>query len=211
MSSYQIEQVEQDGIRLTISYDSDIESPREWGNDSKMVCFHKRYSLPNEIDFNKDDYNSFSEMRRAIEKEYDVCCILPVWMYDHSGISLSTGRTCEWDSIQIGFIFLTKENARQQHKCKRISKRIKDMVEKNLIAEIEIYGQYLNGDVYDFALERALEVKVRKTYSTGEVKEEIEIEYEDIDSCGGFYNKADMKDNVSEEYYKLFDAISNIR
>jgi hypothetical protein len=33
------------GLTIEIHQDADPESPREWGNSSNMVCFHKRYNL----------------------------------------------------------------------------------------------------------------------------------------------------------------------
>jgi hypothetical protein len=33
------------GLTIEIHQDEDPESPREWGNPSNMVCFHKRYNL----------------------------------------------------------------------------------------------------------------------------------------------------------------------
>lgn len=212
MSDYIVEQVEQDGIRLTIEYDTDTMNPREddCGLGSRMVCFHRRYNLPNEENFNHNDYNTWEEMEQAIRKENDIAVILPVWMYDHSGISLSTGRTCSWDSGQVGFIYITKPMIRQLRNCKYVTKKLLKAEEEFLIGQIELYSQYLNGEVYYFKLEESKKVMVTKTYANGEQHEFEEVEYEELDSCGGFYSKDDMKDNCSKEYHKLFDSLTNL-
>ena len=69
-------------------------------------------------------------------------CILPVYMYDHSGITLSTGPfSCPWDSGQVGFIYVTKE------KC---DKEQVDFAkaEDYLKGEIATLDQYVTGDIW---------------------------------------------------------------
>lgn len=164
-------------FNIDIIYDENAESPREWDNLGKMICFHSRYNLPNEQDltnFKTDNFNSWEEMKKELIKEYDPCLILPVFMYDHSGLSLNTGGfSCQWDSGQIGFILATKKQVMEEWKVKRISKKLKSLVESNLKGEVETYSNYLNGDVYGF-----------------EITDEND---EFLDSCYGFYEIEDAK------------------
>ena len=196
------------GFRLAIYNDSDTENPREFGPDSVMVSFHRNCSLPNESDYDKNDFPSFSEMRKQFEKEFDIACILPIWLYDHSGVSLSTSRTCQWDSMQVGFIYITKQALRIQHKCKNITKKILKLAEENLEAEIDIYGKYMNGDAYGFVLEELKVYSEVKTYSNGETVELEDLEeWNEIDSCWGFYDVKDIKDNLPKEHAHLVDEL----
>lgn len=213
MSDYTIETIEKDNLRLTISYDTDAMNPREddCGLGSRMVCFHKRYNMPNEENYDYNDYNSWKEFEQQIRKDNDIAILLNVFMYEHSGVSLSTARTCQWDSGQVGFMYITKPMIRQLRNCKYVTKKILEQEEQYLRNQIKIYGKYMNGDVYGFQLEE-IEVKsYKKVYSNGEESEDIEEkEYNEIDSCWGFYSKQDMKDNVHEKYHYLFDELSNI-
>jgi hypothetical protein len=68
--------------------------------------------------------------------------ILPLYLYDHSGITISTKPFgCPWDSGQVGFIFADRE-------CKEYD----DML-AGLTAEVETYDSYLTGDVYGYTIE----------------------------------------------------------
>jgi hypothetical protein len=65
-------------------------------------------------------------------------------MYDHSGITISYKPfSCPWDSGQIGWIFVNKDQVRREFGVKRISKKVMDKVRSVLIAEIEDYNEYL--------------------------------------------------------------------
>ena len=57
--------------------------------------------------------------------------ILPVYMYNHSGICISTTPfSCKWDSGQIGYIYSREDT------------------DDILKADIGLYSSYLEGDVY---------------------------------------------------------------
>lgn len=57
-----------------------------------------------------------AEMLRMCEK-YGEVAVLPLYLYDHSGISMSTGsfvgraQHAEWDSGQVGYIYMDKKTA----------------------------------------------------------------------------------------------------
>jgi len=209
MNNYIINQVEHNGLRLTIKYDTDLIDPREDLCSSKMVCFHRNYNLPNESDYDYKDYGSWKELEQAIIKENDIAVILPVWMYDHSSISLSTGRTCSWDSMQVGFIYITKPMVRKLRNCKYVTEKILKAEAEFLIEQIRLYTQYLNGDVYYFKIEECKKVIVNKTYSNGDQENFEELEFEEIDSCGNLYSKDSMKETSCKEYHELFDLVTN--
>lgn len=154
--------------RLKLMYDSSPESPRTWDNLGTMVCFHNRYDLGDKHNYSSDDYNNWEEMKKAIIKEENTAVILPLYMYDHSGISISTSPfSCRWDSGQIGFIFVSKEKALEEFGGKIVTAKLKERIEKILEGEVETYTQYVEGEVYGFEI----------------VDEDDDI----IDSCYGFY------------------------
>ena len=159
---------------LRIFRDVDPQSnPREWDNLGIMMCFHKRYNLPNETDENQDGFYSWGEVENFILKEIKPIAIFPIYLYDHSGISISINRNapfnCPFDSGQIGYIFMTKETAKK-------NKLTKNKAEKILIDETEVYNQFLEGDVYGFEL-----------YKKTKCKFCVETKEENIDGCWGFY------------------------
>jgi hypothetical protein len=163
---------------IEIFPDNDPETPREWSNLGKMICFHKRYSLGDKHDYNHSDYNSWDEMEKAIVKENNVAVILPLYLYDHSGITISTTPfSCGWDSGRIGFIYVSKEDVLKEFGGKIVTKKLKEKAEGILKGEVKTYDQYLVGDVYGYKIS-----KVSTCEQGHEHKEEI-------DSCWGFYGE----------------------
>lgn len=138
---------------IEIFQDDSPESPREWSNLGKMICFHKRYSLGDKHDYNHNDYSGWDEMEKAIVKENNVAVILPLYLYDHSGITISTTPFgCNWDSRQIGFIFISKKKMLEEYGGKIVTKKLKERVTEYLKGEVKTYDQYLRGDVYGYKI-----------------------------------------------------------
>lgn len=151
---------ELNGYKITIFQDSYYESPRDWDNLGTMVCWHRRYDL--------GDKHSFSEPSDFIEwkKHHDVI-VLPLYLYDHSGITISTGPfSCPWDSGQVGYIYVEKDKVRKEWGWKHITKKREERIKQALKQEVSTYDDYLTGNVYGY------------TVSRGD---------EELDSCGGFY------------------------
>jgi hypothetical protein len=139
---------------IQISHDDFSMHPRtDFDNLGSMVMFHNRYNLPNEGSYNKNDFNSWAELEKDIIRKEDIAVIIPVYMYEHSGVVLNTnGFSCPWDSGQVGFIFISKAKARTECSWKQITKTRRERLEKHLIGEVEVYSQYLNGDVYGYTV-----------------------------------------------------------
>ncbi len=154
--------------RLKVVQDSSADSPRGWDNLGKMICFHNRYDLGDKHNYSADDYSGWEEMKKAILKEENPAVILPLYMYDHSGISISTSPfSCRWDSGQIGFVLVSKKQALEEYGGVRVSSKTKAKIESVLQGEVETYTQYVGGEVYGFQI----------------VDEDDDI----VDSCYGFY------------------------
>lgn len=121
--------------------------PREWDNFGTMVCFHDKYSLGDKHDFNKGDYNDWDEVRQAIQDQGGVL-ILPLGVYEHSGISMYIGgKTDEWDSYKVGFIYVTQADLDREGLT--IEK-----AEELLKNEVKVYDAYLKGEVYCWGVEQ---------------------------------------------------------
>ncbi len=149
---------------IEIINDEDPENPREWDNLGTMICFHRRYNLGDEHNFDNP-----SEARDFLKNKKARHIVLPLYLYDHSGITMNTtGFSCPWDSGQVGWIYITREKIRQEYGCKRVSKKMVEKVSGYLRNEVKTYDQYLCGDVYGFRI----------------TDEETD---EEIESCWGFF------------------------
>ena len=177
--------------KLEIFHDQSPESPRSWDNLGTMICFHRRYSLGDKHDYNSNDYSGWDEMEEAIIKNENVAVILPLYLYDHGGITISTSSfSCRWDSAQIGFIFVSKEKLRKEYNTKRITKGIIVKATNVLEGEVETCDQYLTGEVYGY--------RVSKISVCNEGHEHSE----EVDSCWGYYGE----DSVNEEGNSVLDS-----
>jgi hypothetical protein len=177
-------------IILAILRDDTPESPRAWSNMGKMICFHKRYDLGDKHDYDMKDYNSWDDLYEAIRKNEDAIIIIPLFLYDHSGITISTHPfSSNFDSGQIGYIYATKKDAKEEWPIEYIVGEAERRATNVLESEVQIYDQYLRGDVYGFVLE--------KTDGT------------QIDSCWGFYGndfeKNGLKEHLGEYAHMLKD------
>jgi hypothetical protein len=129
-----------DGNVTKIYYDTDCNNPRNDENLFNMVFFHKNKSIGDNHDFDcPEDYETF-------EKENKDIVSLPVYAYQHGGISLSLSPfSCPWDSGKIGYIYITKD---------KISENNIDLANllKYASSELEVYSQWLNGEVYGYKI-----------------------------------------------------------
>ena len=152
---------------IKILQDNEPVNPREWDNIGTIICFHKKHSLGDPHDYNFNDFNSWEELKNQINKDQNVAVILPIYMYDHSGITIKTTPfNCPWDSGQIGFIFISKEKALNEFGGCKITNILRKRLIQLLIGEVDTYDQYLAGDVYGY---------------------QITLNDEVLDSCWGYY------------------------
>jgi hypothetical protein len=171
-----VDTIELDGFTVNIIQDDDPMNPREeWDNLGTMVCFHNRYNLGD-----KDHgFSDPSDFREWLKENPSI--VLPLYLYDHSGISMSTGSFSDpWDSGQVGWIYVTYVKIRKEYSWKYITSARAKQIQTYLKNEVETYDQYLTGDVYGFQV------------VCNECKE-------DLDSCWGFYG-SNWKENGLLEY-----------
>ena len=115
------------------------------GYSSHLHCWNRRHSLGD-----KDTPNE-----PIPDTELDKIGVwLPVYMYDHSGITIRTfPYSCRWDSGRLGYIYLTWEDIRKNYGRKRITKRLKSEVIEDLIFQIQELDDYLQGDEDEYVEE----------------------------------------------------------
>jgi hypothetical protein len=129
-----------------------------------MVCFHKKYTLGDKHNLKPSDFSGWDELEKYLVEEKGATHILPIYMYDHSGIALRTTMfTCPWDSGQVGFIYASLEKSSVND----------NEVSCQLVFEVEIYGKYINGEVLGYLVKN----------------ENDEI----IDSCFGFFSEDETR------------------
>lgn len=209
---------EVEGVRIRVEYDDDAESPRTaWDNVTAFWSdgMHRRYNfheaaadevlariksampVPDEL---LEDGSDVEIIQWLMENQTPVSSyvIMPVYMYDHSGLSFSTGGfSCGWDSGTIGFMMVDVERWDVQHggewSVEAATQRIVDEVQD--LDNYHVYG------------------------ACGYVIETCEgceccghIEWVEEDSCWGFYGdpeerKAALIDHVGEKYRYLLEGM----
>lgn len=196
MSSDYKEYTEYKGYNIVIEPDECNESPRENDNLGHMACFHDRYNLGDEYTDRPDrvrdpaDFNQWFD-----ENEKDIAIILPLYLYDHSGITMWTDDGVQryhqhyaWDGGQVGYIYVLKSELRNEYHVKHVTKKILDLARKVLIGEVQEYDQFLTGDVWGYNI-----------YAPNDEDQE-----ESLDSCWGFYGS----DYCLEQAKEIVDSLA---
>lgn len=178
MQAIETETIELNGLtaKVSIYLDETPENPRKaWDNLGTMLCAHRRYNLGDEDGLDGDDVRE--RVKEALKAG---AVVLPLFLYDHGGITMSTGSfSCPWDSGQVGYIYMTAEKGRAN--WGRIWKK---KALACLQAEVKTYDQYLTGEVYGYVAQLL-----------DENGEELENEQ---DSCWGFYGMETAKEEAKE-------------
>ena len=156
---YIVDTIEYKGYNIEIVADSDYENPREWSDSPcVMVCWHRRYTLGDEqpkcspdewleqmanIDTDVDSYEFERDTcMRMIEEQGTL--ISPLYLYDHSGITISMGGfSCPWDSGQVGWIYTTKKSIEAEGWTI-------EQAQHYMKCEVETYDDYLTGNVWGY-------------------------------------------------------------
>ena len=132
-------------------------NPREFPTLGHMVCFHNRYNLGDEHQHRSDDYTGWEHMAMCFQKQYNAAVILPLYMLDHSGITIQThpfyGELGRWDSGQVGYIVVSRADVAEWYGTKYCTKNLITKATQLLQQEVETYNNYLQGgdeDDYDW-------------------------------------------------------------
>ena len=156
-----IKTVEEAGYTLKIYLHDDPESPRDWDNLGTLIQVNHPRSL-----------RDCSDKGANVEEAKKALIRLPIYIYIHSGIAISTTPfSCPWDSGFLGYYYVTRERVIKEYGS--ITPENIRTAEKRARAELEAFGSYLSGENYGFTIEK-----------DGEV----------IDSCGGYYGEGGIED-----------------
>lgn len=137
-----------------INHDDFAMSPRDWFNVATMVCLHKRYQLGDTHGYRSSDFTDWDEVKQQIERDHDVVAIEPLYLYDHGVQSIAMrsfiGRAhhAEWDSGQIGYIFITRDNLREHLGWQRLSYKRKPRLLEIMQSETDAYDKWLRSETY---------------------------------------------------------------
>ena len=110
----------------------------------------------------------------------DVAVCLPIYLYDHSGLTVSHGSfSCRWDSGQVGWHYITKDAARENWGADVTDEQLTACLQ----AELKEYDCYLRGYVWGFTI----------TNEEGDV----------VDSCWGY-----IGDELEDISFGIRDAVN---
>lgn len=157
-----IECVEHNGFKIRIVPDDDPMNPREWDNLGIMNCWHRRYNLGDKHKYDADGFQDFLD-----DPNNEIRAYLPLYMYDHSGITIrTTPFSCGFDSGQVGFIYTTDNRVKNMFGTTVPSK---EQLLEGLVAEVKEYDKYISGGYVGFIVE--------------------DCEGNQVESCWGFSDK----------------------
>lgn len=110
--------------------------------------------------------------------------ILPLYLYDHGGITMRTTSFSDpWDSGQVGFIYVKTDDVKQEWGWKRLTKQRRDHIETILKNEVEEYDAYLTGDVW--------------VWFVNDEDDNI------VESCGGYYGYYPAEQDAKQQLAML--------
>ena len=167
---------------LKIMYDDDAQNPRtEFDTLCTILSSDDRFA---------DVHIKNREELEQWKSDNPIVLEFPLYAYEHSSISLSISDEYpfndKWDAGQIGIIVVTRKSMKEIMNYSNLTKKRSENLKKLVESEIEIFNDYLNGNVYGF--------KIVKTVTC-----DLECEHEEsLDSCWGFYGHDFEKNGISD-------------
>lgn len=138
------------GHLIKIYQDVNSESPREWDNIGTMACYHRRYNLGDK----HEKTNDAEKFKEWLDENKDDLIILPLYLYDHSGITIMTKPFSDyWDSGLLGYIYVSKKKAMEEMGWSNLDYEKVEKIKEILELEVKTYDQFLTGEVYGFSIE----------------------------------------------------------
>lgn len=145
--------------------DYDPQNPYSDDTFSQVYHWHPRYDLGTRV----EHLSQIEMLQYLTESGERVMAIKPLYLYDHSGITVSTNPfSCSWDSGQVGWVVVTESNLLKMG----FMDTDMDKLDKIMEDEVKHYDQYLRGEVYGY---------------------QVMLEDEVVDSCYGYYSLEDAR------------------
>jgi len=183
---------------ITLIYDSDPPNPRVYeDNITKIICFHKRYNLGDKHNYRSNDFNNWGEFKDKLIEEEKAIFITPLYLYDHSGITISTKPfSCRWDSGQVGFAYTTEELLKKVV----VDPSDEDEIIKFIDLDVKIYDDFIRGNCVGYTITKYVECP-----HCHRIEDNI------VDSCWGFYpDENDKFDYIINECKEFIDKIKEM-
>lgn len=198
-----------------------------WWNGNKV--HHGVIESNNPIEHLIDDMieaMSFEDKWKLLERHAHIV-FLPLYLYDHSGLSMNCGGFSDsWDSGQCGYIYTDRETILKDgisiindkgNYIKVTKRNWKECAYKIMEGEIEIYDCYLSDDCYGYIVDELDMDDQSSLESEMNILEEEDMNWnEDTDSCWGFLTDK-WGDELFEEIvsnglgdFKLYENLNDL-
>ncbi len=214
--------IEYKGCKIRIVADDNPESPNEWGDDSAFLVYdHRQFMVKRDGFEPRDIWKYFNGEDASMGFLYEDYYAFPVEAYIHSGVKLSLYEadiTCQFDSSVTGYV-LVKTKVESMAGIKFITK---SMAKERAEGLLEIWNQYLSGEVYGFIIEKpTIYLKITEKYleelnGSGNIEYETilegattETEYKEVDSCWGYYGDPEESGLIDEAKSVIDNFIKN--
>jgi hypothetical protein len=187
-----VEKIEHRGYTIEVCPDPDPMDPRkEFDNLGTMVCFHRRYELGDKLDLRAEDFRGWDEVEEHLRKSLGAVIVLPLYLYDHGGLRMKVGSFqghlpqghAEFDSGQVGFIYITADKIREEFGDSKSLEEVADY----LRSEVDLYDDFLSGSVYGYRI--------------------LDPNGEEVDACVGFYGYDHEKSGLLGSARDEIDAV----
>ena len=141
---------------IAIKYEDSPENPREWDNLCEFHHWHRNYDLG---DVYHTDTESVEEMLAEAKRQGDI--VMPLYCYEHSGITISLNSFYgklpqghyEFDSGQVGFVIIRRKKMLEEFGKKTFTAKLKKRAREIAEAEVEVFNNYLQGNVYGYIVD----------------------------------------------------------
>lgn len=138
-------EVEHAGKTVKVYFDPEPLNPRkEWDNSTIMLHWHRRYDLGDK----RIERMTEEQVKEQYQEEGDpILAILPLNLYDHSGLSVSTGKfSCSFDSGQVGWVIVTESKKAEMGFGEMMTEQWEEVIK----GDVKTYDDYLTGQVFGY-------------------------------------------------------------
>lgn len=195
--------------RLRIIEDVNGENPRQRSSNlGVLLCFSHRYRLgddPRRVGVDYSANLTLDRLRICIQEQLNGIGLLPVYLLDRSGVSVSTAPFQDCMSEQTGFIFTTVERLAAHSVA---DKDFPIDLSQQLAREVDDYNAYLSGQCVGYVVE---EQRLNDNYlAWSEIRSSWAILYRSPDDAIDCIWKDVANFGFSREYVaERFSSIEN--